>query len=34
MGVVQQMESQLWAGFAKQYPLTAPLFTAVSRARG
>lgn len=32
--VVQQMESQLWAGFARQYASTAPLFAAVGRARG
>jgi len=31
--MVQQMEARLWAGFAKQYAVTAPLFAAVTRAR-
>jgi tripartite ATP-independent transporter DctP family solute receptor len=32
--VRREMETKLWAGFAKQYPETAPLFTAISAARG
>jgi tripartite ATP-independent transporter DctP family solute receptor len=32
--VRKEMETRLWAGFAKQYPETAPLFTAISAARG
>jgi tripartite ATP-independent transporter DctP family solute receptor len=32
--VRKQMESSLWAGFAKQHPATAPLFSAISGARG
>ncbi|MEO6016115.1 MAG: TRAP transporter substrate-binding protein [Polaromonas sp.] len=31
--VRKEMEAKLWAGFAKQYPETAPLFTAISAAR-
>ncbi|APW35855.1 C4-dicarboxylate ABC transporter substrate-binding protein [Rhodoferax koreense] len=31
--VRQQMEARLWADFAKQYPVTAPLFAAISQAR-
>jgi tripartite ATP-independent transporter DctP family solute receptor len=31
--VRKEMESRLWADFAKQYPATAPLFTAISAAR-
>jgi tripartite ATP-independent transporter DctP family solute receptor len=27
------MQANLWAGFAKQYPATAPLFTAIDAAR-
>jgi tripartite ATP-independent transporter DctP family solute receptor len=29
-----EMQKNLWAGFAKQYPVTAPLFTAIDAARG
>jgi TRAP-type transport system periplasmic protein len=32
--VRKEMESRLWADFAKQYPATAPLFTAINNARG
>lgn len=32
--VVQQMESQLWSTFGKQYAATAPLFAAIGKARG
>jgi tripartite ATP-independent transporter DctP family solute receptor len=32
--VRKQMESGLWAGFAKQHPATASLFSAISSARG
>jgi hypothetical protein len=28
-----EMQSQLYASFAKQYPATAPLFTAIAAAR-
>ncbi len=31
--VRKEMETKLWANFAKQYPETAPLFTAISAAR-
>ncbi|WP_394790480.1 TRAP transporter substrate-binding protein [Rhodoferax sp.] len=31
--VRKEMEARLWAGFAKEYPVTAPLFTAISAAR-
>ena len=31
--VRKEMETKLWASFAKQYPETAPLFTAISAAR-
>lgn len=31
--VRKAMESGLWAGFGKQYPVTAPLFNAVNSAR-
>lgn len=31
--VRKAMEAGLWAGFAKQYPVTAPLFSAVNGAR-
>ena len=31
--VRQAMSSGLWAGFAKQYPPTAPLFEAIQSAR-
>jgi tripartite ATP-independent transporter DctP family solute receptor len=31
--VRKEMDTRLWAGFAKQYPETAPLFTAISAAR-
>jgi hypothetical protein len=31
--VRKEMEGKLWAGFAKQYPETAPLFAAISKAR-
>ncbi|KLN57296.1 TRAP transporter substrate-binding protein [Variovorax paradoxus] len=31
--VRKEMESRLWADFAKQYPATAPLFAAVNAAR-
>ncbi|BAN26977.1 TRAP transporter substrate-binding protein [Caballeronia insecticola] len=30
----REMQSQLYASFAKQYPATAPLFTAIAAARG
>jgi TRAP-type C4-dicarboxylate transport system substrate-binding protein len=32
--VRKEMEARLWADFAKQYPATAPLFTAINDARG
>jgi tripartite ATP-independent transporter DctP family solute receptor len=32
--VRKEMESKLWSAFAKQYPETAPLFTAINAARG
>jgi tripartite ATP-independent transporter DctP family solute receptor len=32
--VRKEMEAKLWADFAKQYPLTGPLFAAISSARG
>jgi TRAP-type transport system periplasmic protein len=32
--VRKEMEAKLWSGFAKQYPETAPLFKAISAARG
>ncbi len=32
--VRKEMETKLWAGFAKQYPETAPLFTAINAAPG
>lgn len=32
-GVRKEMETKLWASFARQYPETAPLFTAISAAR-
>ena len=31
--VRKEMEAKLWAGFAKQYPETGPLFTAIAAAR-
>jgi len=31
--VRKQMESQLWAGFSKQYAATAPLFAGIEKAR-
>ena len=31
--VRKEMEARLWADFAKQYPATAPLFTAINNAR-
>lgn len=31
--VRKEMESKLWAAFAKQYPETTPLFTAITAAR-
>ena len=31
--VRKEMETNLWAGFAKQYPVTAPLFADVNAAR-
>jgi tripartite ATP-independent transporter DctP family solute receptor len=31
--VRKEMEANLWAGFAKQYPVTAPLFADVNAAR-
>jgi TRAP-type C4-dicarboxylate transport system substrate-binding protein len=31
--VRKEMETRLWADFAKQYPATAPLFAAISDAR-
>jgi hypothetical protein len=31
--VRKEMETRLWADFAKQYPATAPLFTAINAAR-
>jgi tripartite ATP-independent transporter DctP family solute receptor len=31
--VRKEMEGKLWADFAKQYPATAPLFAAISKAR-
>ena len=31
--VRQQMEARLWADFAKQYPVTAPLFADIAKAR-
>lgn len=34
VAVRKQMENTLWAGFAKQYPATAPLFSAINAARG
>ena len=32
--VRKEMQSKLWADFAKQYPATAPLFDAINKARG
>jgi TRAP-type transport system periplasmic protein len=32
--VRKEMDEKLWTGFAKQYPETAPLFAAISAARG
>lgn len=32
--VRKAMEAELWSGFAKQHPATAPLFAAISAARG
>lgn len=32
--VRKEMEARLWASFAKEQPATAPLFTAISAARG
>ena len=32
--VRKEMESRLWADFARQYPSTAPLFAAINSARG
>jgi hypothetical protein len=32
--VRKEMEARLWADFGKQYPSTAPLFAAISAARG
>ncbi|WP_218508579.1 TRAP transporter substrate-binding protein [Variovorax sp. dw_308] len=32
--VRKEMDEKLWSGFAKQYPETAPLFAAISSARG
>jgi TRAP-type transport system periplasmic protein len=32
--VRKEMEARLWADFAKQYPVTGPLFAAISSARG
>lgn len=32
--VRKEMEARLWADFAKQYPLTGPLFAAIGNARG
>ena len=34
VAVRKEMESRLWADFAKQYPSTAPLFAAIASARG
>jgi TRAP-type C4-dicarboxylate transport system substrate-binding protein len=31
--VRKEMETKLWAGFAKQYPETGPLFAAINGAR-
>ena len=31
--VRKEMEARLWAAFAKEHPVTAPLFTAISAAR-
>ncbi len=31
--VRRQMQTQLWAAFAVQYPVTKPLFDAISAAR-
>ena len=31
--VREQMQARLWADFARQYPATAPLFTAIDQAR-
>ena len=32
--VRKEMEARLWADFAKQYPVTGPLFAAIASARG
>ena len=31
--VRRDMEAKLWSGFAKEYPETAPLFSAIAAAR-